>query len=393
MKVRAFSTTVLGVSRPASETLFDVGIAGAGQLAQMTVLAGIPLGLRIAVLGTADEPASSVASGRVDGSWSDPDALHELGRVSRIVSLESEFVDSNVLAEIAAAGTPVRPDPSSLVHVQDKARQKQLLAGANLPLPRWVVAASLSELDSIGRDFGWPLMLKRRRLGYDGYGNATCRTLDEATEAMKRLCGPDGVLVEAFVPFERELAVMIASRHSGGALAYPVVETVQQNHVCSHVVAPAPISASQSRVATEVALAAAQAAEGIGVTGVELFATRDGSILVNELAPRPHNSGHFTIEACETSQFENHLRGVLDLPLGPCEMRTAAAVMVNVLGVRSGLPAPDLAGATGVPGAHVHLYGKRDVRPGRKMGHVTALGVSAADALQRATVAAKALNR
>ena len=393
MKVRAFSTTVPVVPGPDSETLFDVGIAGAGQLAQMTVLAAVPLGLRIAVLGGPDEPASHSAAGRVDGSFSDAAALRKLGRVSRVVTLESEFVDPTVLAEIVAAGTPVRPDPSSLVHVQDKALQKQLLAGANLPLPRWAVADTAEEFEAIGRDFGWPLMLKRRRLGYDGYGNATCHNVDEACDAFRRLASDDGVLVEAFVAFERELAVMIARRHSGGALAYPVVETVQRNHVCSHVIAPAPISRAQTAAATETALAAAEAANGVGVTGVELFLGADGSILVNELAPRPHNSGHFTIEACETSQFENHLRGVLDLPLGPCQMRTTAAAMVNVLGTRTGLPAPDLGGALDVPGAHVHLYGKAEVRVGRKMGHVTTLGATTAGALERATVAAEALNR
>ncbi len=393
MKVRAFSTTVPVVSRPDSETLFDVGIAGAGQLAQMTVLAGIPLGLRIAILGTSDEPASDTAAGRVDGSFSDAVALRKLGRVSRVVTLESEFVDPGALADIVAAGTPVRPDPTTLIRVQDKALQKQLLADAGLPLPRWIVAESLSDLDAIGRDLGWPLMLKRRRLGYDGYGNSTCANVDEAREAMRLLGAEDGVLVEAFVPFERELAVMVARRFSGGASAYPVVETVQRNHVCSHVIAPAPIPASQATAATNVALAAAEAANGVGVTGVELFAGPDGSILVNELAPRPHNSGHFTIEACETSQFENHLRGVLDLPLGPCGMQAAAAAMVNILGARTGLPAPDLGAAMSVPGAHVHLYGKREVRPGRKMGHVTTLGATTSEALARATTAAQALNR
>jgi 5-(carboxyamino)imidazole ribonucleotide synthase len=304
-----------------------------------------------------------------------------------VITLENEFVDAAALAAAEAAGTPVRPAPRTLAVVQDKALQKRMLADAGLPLPRFVVVERAEELAALGRDLGWPIVLKARRLGYDGYGNATCGGEEEAAAALARLDGGDGVLAEQFVPFERELAVMVARAPSSDPRAYPVVETVQRHHVCHEVLAPAPVPDTVAGRAADIALSAAAAAESVGVMGVELFLLEDGAVLVNELAPRPHNSGHYTIEACETSQFENHLRGVLDLPLGSTELRAPAA-MVNLLGERSGPAEPLVERALAVEGAHVHLYGKRDVRVRRKMGHVTALGRTAEEALQRARAAA-----
>ena len=190
-------------------------------------------------------------------------------------------------------------------------------------MPRFEVARDVGDLDALGRDLGWPLMLKSRKLGYDGYGNATCATPAEAAAAFERLDRGDGVLVEEFVPFERELAVIVARRPGGEALPYPVTETRQRDHVCHEVLVPAPIDPGEAEHAEDIAVAAAAAARAVGVMGVELFALPGGRTLVNELAPRPHNSGHYTIEACQTSQFENHLRGVLDLPLGAVDLRSA----------------------------------------------------------------------
>ena len=368
--------------------MYDVGIAGAGQLARMTCLAAWPLGLRVAVLGRPDEPAAPMAAGVVEGDWKDAGDVARLGAAVGVVTLENEFVDAGALAAVQAAGTTVRPDAASLATVQDKARQKDLLASAGLPTAPFVVVERAGELGAAGRELGWPLMLKARRLGYDGYGNATCADEDQARQALARLDGGDGVLVEGMVAFERELAAMVARSPSGAERVYPVVQTVQRNHVCHEVVAPAPIAAQTLGRAAEVAAAAASAARGLGVTGIEMFLLPDGEVLVNELAPRPHNSGHYTIEACETSQFENHLRGVLDLPLGEVGMRAPAAAMVNLLGGTNGAARPAVAAALAVPGAHLHLYDKAQVRPGRKMGHVTALGSSPEDALDRARRAA-----
>ncbi len=370
---------------------FDVGIAGAGQLARMTCLAAWPLGVKVAVLGRPGEPAAAMAAGLVEGDWRDAGAVRRLGEACGLVTLENEFVDAAALAAVQAAGTPVRPDAGALGTVQDKALQKALLRDAGLPTAPFVVVEGPGDLAAAGRDLGWPLMLKARRLGYDGYGNATCADEAEAREALARLDLGDGVLAEGLVAFERELAVMVARAPGGAEAAYPVVETVQANHVCHEVVAPAQIAPDAAARAGEVGRAAAAAANGLGVTGVEMFLVPGGEVLVNELAPRPHNSGHYTIEAAETSQFENHLRGVLDLPLGEVGMRAPAAAMVNLLGSRTAPAAPDAASALAVPGAHLHLYDKAEVRPGRKMGHVTALGETAEDALARARRAAAAV--
>lgn len=380
---------MIAVSSPAPT--YDVGIAGAGQLARMTCLAAWPLGIRVAVLGGPDEPASPVAAGVVAGDWHDAEAVAALGRACGVVTLENEFVDAVALGAVEAAGTPVRPEPAAVAIVQDKATQKKLLRAAGLPVPPFLVVREAGEIEAAGRDLGWPLMLKSRRLGYDGYGNASCATPDEARAALARLDRGEGVLVEATIPFEAELAAMVARRPGGEALVYPVVQTVQRNGVCHEVLAPAPVPAETVALASEIARACAEAARGVGVTGVEMFLMPDGTVLVNELAPRPHNTGHYTIEACETSQFENHLRGVLDLPLGEVALRVPGAAMVNLLGATAAPSRPVADGALAVPGAHVHLYGKADIRPGRKMGHVTALGESPESALATARAGAKAV--
>ena len=371
---------------------YDVGIAGAGQLAQMTVLAAWPLGIRVAVLGQPGEPAAPMAAGLIEGDWKDPDALLRIGREVGVLTLENEFVEADFLMDVEDAGTPVRPHPARMRVVQDKALQKQRLAEEGLPVPAFAVPDAVDELDAIGRDLGWPLMLKSRHLGYDGYGNALCRDIAEAREAFPVLAERGGgVLVEEFVAFQRELAVMVARRHGGGDAVYPVVETRQHDHVLRELLCPAPVEPGVAHEAKRVARAAAEAAGGAGVTGVEMFHTADNGILINELAPRPHNSGHHTIEACVTSQFENHLRGILGLPLGPTELIAPGAALVNLLGDRDGPSDPDISEAAAIGGAHVHLYGKAEVRVRRKMGHVTALGSSPEDALETARLAASAV--
>lgn len=387
---RTGTGSVAAVSDPGPA--YDVGIAGAGQLAQMTVLAAWPLGIRVAVLGQPGEPATGMAAGVVQGDWKDPDALLRIGAQVGVLTLENEFVDAAFLMTVEDAGTPVRPHPARMRVVQDKALQKQRLAEEGLPVPRFAVPESADELEAIGRDLGWPLMLKSRHLGYDGYGNALCATPDEALAAYPGLAERGGgVLVEEFVAFQRELAVMVARRHGGGDAVYPVVETRQHDHVLRELLCPAPVDPGVSHEAKRVARAAAEAAGGAGVTGVEMFHTEDNRILINELAPRPHNSGHHTIEACVTSQFENHLRGILGLPLGPTELIAPGAALVNLLGGHDGPSDPDIAEAAAIGGAHVHLYGKSDVRVRRKMGHVTALGASPEDALDTARLAASAV--
>jgi 5-(carboxyamino)imidazole ribonucleotide synthase len=276
----------------------------------------------------------------------------------------------------------VRPGSDALVHAQDKTAMRQRLTTVGIPCPAWSVVASVAELEEFGAGTGWPVVVKTPRGGYDGRGVRLVHAAAEATDWLAR--GP--LLAEARVAFTRELAVQVARSPHGQAAVYPVVETVQRNGICREVLAPAGIT-------DDHALAAQRAAElkTVGMLAVELFDTPDG-VLVNELAMRPHNSGHWTIEGAATSQFEQHLRAVLDLPLGEVSMRAPHAVMANVLGSDDPARFPDLYGGylhclAHDPGLHIHNYGKTVV-PGRKVGHVTVTGDDLDDLLARARHAA-----
>ncbi len=360
-----------------------IGIFGGGQLAQMLTQAAISLGLETTIFErVADSPAGRLTQREIVGAWEDPAALERFAAQSDLVTLENEFVDAAILARLEQWGVPVAPSSVTVAVVQDKLLQKERIATAGLALPPFRAVADPEEVIAAGAAFGWPMVLKARRNGYDGYGNATVRHADDVPPAWERLTrGGSPLLVEAWVPFARELAVMVVRTRDGETRAYPVVETIQRHHICHIVRAPAAMPAGEAAAATELAVRAVQAVEGIGIFGVELFELPDGRVLYNEMAPRPHNSGHYTIEACVTSQFENHLRAVLGWPLGPTDLRAPAAVMVNLLGQYHGPVRGDvLRKALAVPGAHVHLYGKRENRIGRKMGHITALGATLAEA-------------
>jgi 5-(carboxyamino)imidazole ribonucleotide synthase len=358
-----------------------LGIFGGGQLAQMLTQAAIALGVETVIFERSpDSPAGRLTQREVVGDWADPDNIARFAAQCDLVTLENEFIDAAILAGLEQRGLMVLPGAATVAVVQDKLLQKQALQAAGLPVPEFRAVADPGAVLAAAGELGWPLVLKARRNGYDGYGNATLRGPDDLASAWDRLArGP--LMVEAFVPFERELAVMVVRGRDGVSRRYPVVETLQEHHICHAVRAPAPITAELALATADLAEAAVVAVGGVGIFGVELFLHDDGRVLVNELAPRPHNSGHYTIEGCLTSQFENHLRAVLGWPLGPTDLRAPAAVMVNLLGRRSGPATTEaLRAAAGVPGAYLHLYGKRESRPGRKMGHITALGASLAEA-------------
>jgi 5-(carboxyamino)imidazole ribonucleotide synthase len=371
-----------------------IGILGGGQLARMTVQAAIPLGLDITILAeTSDSPAGRLAH-EIMGGWDNTESLRQFADAVELVTLENEFVDAQVLDQLAAWNKVVRPAASVLRMIQDKLVQKQTLSKHGLPVPQFAAVHSSEDIQAAAKQLGWPLILKARREGYDGYGNATLHSPHDIEAALERLGWPTRTLmVEQVVPFVRELAVLIAQTAGGDSVAYPVVETVQRNHICHLVRVPAPIEPELAQRATELAHTAVEVVGGVGITAVEMFQTPGGEILINEMAPRPHNSGHFSIDACHTSQFENHLRAVLDLPLGAPNLRVPAAVMVNLLGTRNGkTTANGLEQALAIPNVFVHLYGKRDVRKGRKMGHVTALGNTLMEAEERALIAAQNIN-
>ena len=372
-----------------------VGILGGGQLARMTAEAAARLGIEVAILEREPaSPAARMAAREVVGGWADRERLLELAQGALVVTLENEFVDAPSLIWLAEQGVPVFPTGRTLGTVQDKLAQKRFMRAAGVPVPAFAEVSAEEAVVRAAEEWGWPVVLKARRNGYDGYGNATLRSPEDVPAAFAKLGWPEReLLVEAWVPFERELAVMVARGRGRECVVYPVVETIQRNHICHVVRAPAQVAPEVAARAAAIARQAVEAIGGIGVFGVEMFETEAGDVLYNEIAPRPHNSGHYTIEGCVTSQFENHLRAVLGLPLGSAEMTAPAAVMVNLLGTREGpARAEGLATALAVPGAHVHIYGKLASRVGRKMGHVTTLGTSVAEAEAYARAAVDAIS-
>ena len=369
-----------------------LGILGGGQLGRMTLQAASRLGIDVVIAERfSNSPAARLTSHSVvfEHGWDDPSALEQLARLTQVVTLESEFVDWRALQRLEQMGVAVRPAAVCVGVVQDKLLQKQALARAELPVPNFVQIADPEGLVRAGEDIGWPLMLKARRDGYDGHGNVVVRSRDEAAEACRDLGWPERQLfAEALLEFECELACLVVRGLDGKIVQYPVVQTIQDPrlHICREVLAPAPVDADMANQAVEVARGAVEAVDGIGAFGVEMFLLGDGQVLVNELAPRPHNSAHYTIEACWTSQFENHVRAVLGLPLGDPALRAPAAVMVNLLGET--FEPVCIEAALAEPCAFVHLYGKAENRPGRKMGHITAVAETLEEARQRAQSAA-----
>jgi len=349
-----------------------VGMVGAGQLARMTCQAAAGLGVGFRVLAAAaDESAAQVCAGTRIGDYRSADDLLAFARDCSVVTFDHEHVPGSQLEALEQAGIALRPGSGALAYAQDKRAMRERLAALGVRCPRFTAVASLSEVTSFADSRGWPVVLKAVTGGYDGKGVWICATPAEAAAVLSH--GLD-LIAEEHVAFERELAVLVARAPSGQGAAYPVVQTVQRDGVCREVLAPAP-GLAPGLTAQAQRLGLAIAAE-LGVTGllaVELFQAADG-LLVNELAMRPHNSGHWTIEGARTSQFEQHLRAILNLPLGAPSLAARHAVMVNVLGGEDPHMYARLVHVMAAdPGVKIHLYGK-PVRPGRKVGHVTVLG-------------------
>ncbi len=369
-----------------------LGIIGGGQLARMTAMSALQMGCDVLVLERNDHsPAANLATHSIVGDWDDPEALVKLATQVDVVTLENEFVDAAALAAIEEAGCPLYPTSRSVGIVQDKFTQKSELAKAGVLVPRFVAVTSKEEIEEAGKTFGWPIVLKTRRNGYDGKGNATIRNAGDIEAGWQMLgAGTRGLFAEEWCPFVKELAVIVTRSVTGEVAVYPVVETVQQDHICHRVHVPAPVTDEVVQRATGLALQAVTAVGGIGSFGVELFLTDANELVLNELAPRVHNSGHYTIEACRCSQFENHVRAVLGWPLGSTELLMPFAVMVNLIGVSKGPGRPvGIEKALAVSGAHVHVYGKVMSGPGRKMGHVTSTGRTMNEARTQAGLAAR----
>jgi 5-(carboxyamino)imidazole ribonucleotide synthase len=382
-------------------------MVGAGQLARMTHQAAIALGQSLRVLATGrDDPAAMVCPDVVLGEPDDPIALAEFVRGCDAVTYDHENVPGEQLAALAGAGVPLRPSPEALVHAQDKLVMRERLSALGIACPPFAAVETLADVRGFAAEHGWPVILKARRGGYDGRGVWQLGDVDEAASVLDGIAaGSDGaprLLVEEKVAMRRELAALVARSPFGQGAAWPVVQTVQDHGICVQVIAPAPDLAPElGEAAQRLALTIAGELEVVGLLAVELFevaaeSTADTSgqsrLLVNELAMRPHNSGHWTIEGSRTSQFEQHLRAVLDYPLGDTTPTAPVVVMANVLG---GDPLPEMSVDERLhhlfarfPDAKVHLYGKAE-RPGRKIGHITVLGADLDRTRGRAELAAQ----
>lgn len=367
-----------------------VGMIGGGQLSRMTAAAATALGIGFRVLAASPaDPAAQVVRDTRFGSHDSMEDVLAFAAGCDVITFDHEHVPGPVLEALEATGVAVRPGPGALFHAQDKVHMRRTLTDLGQPCPAWRVVAGPADAVEFAGWAGWPIVLKVSRGGYDGRGVWVVHTPDEVHEVMATSV-PDGIewLAEEFVPFARELSAQVARSPHGQAVAYPVVQTRQVNGICAEVISPAPaLDADRAVEAQRIALQIAGDLEVVGMLAVEIFDT-GSELVVNELAMRPHNSGHWSIEGSVTSQFENHLRAALDLPLGDPRARAPYAVMVNILG-------GDVDRLTSAyrhvlardPGLKVHLYGK-EVRPGRKLGHVTALGADVDDLLARGRHAA-----
>lgn len=355
-----------------------IGILGGGQLAKMSLLAAAELGFECAILEKIPaSPAGKHTRYEFVGDVSDREVLDRFISASDVVTLESEFIDPQYLSYIESRGKRVYPSAASLSLIQDKYIQKKTFSQAGVPVPQFVSVGQPDDYHSLSSSLGEKFLLKSRTMGYDGYGNALVTDQASLANGLQKLKSRNALLMaEKFVPFEKELAVMVV-RTKRETVFYPVAETIQEHHICKEVRLPSGISEEQISAVHEMVTKALDAIAGEGIFGFELFLLKDGSILVNEVAPRPHNSGHYSIDACVTSQFENHIRAVAGLPLGSAELIKPYAIMVNLLGKRSGPGFPaDYGSPLGDPEVKLHIYGKEESRPGRKMGHITLTGNS-----------------
>lgn len=358
---------------------FRLGFLGAGQLARMSGLQAFRYGIQVGVFSDRpeDEPVQFMTPFSHTGSFDSSDDLAEFGKNCDVLTLENEFIDSEILrAAQDQSGTPIYPSPDTFALIENKLIEKQTFENAGIPVTPYALVKNKSDLKAFGEKHVWPFLLKSSKGGYDGYGNETVTALGDAEIAFDKLGGnkDHDIVAEAFVDFTHELAVQVA-RNETGHVVYPCCETVQEDHICVAVKSPAPVDESIQEKAQELAIKATEAIDGKGIFAYEFFLTPDGNLLLNESAPRPHNSGHYTIEGCVTSQFENHVRAVMGLPLGSAELRAPAVAMINLLGTdRRDAQVDHAEKALQTRNGHLHVYGKLDSKVGRKMAHYTLLG-------------------
>jgi len=369
-----------------------IGILGGGQLGRMLALAAKQMGYRVHVLTPdLDSPAGQVSDLEIVAAYYDHDKIRLFAAGVKVVTFEFENVPSGTAAA-AAEETIVRPKHSVLHTTQNRLREKRFLKGIGVPVTPFFPVHSLEDIERALEEIGrkdqkepWAVV-KTVVSGYDGHGQYTIAAEEDIEIAFKGLAGREGIL-EGFVTFEKEISVVGARGVDGSFAHWGAIENIHSRHILDLSVAPARIDASVANDAVDLTRTILEALDVVGVLCVEMFLTTDGQLLVNEIAPRPHNSGHLTIDACMTSQFEQQLRGVCGLPLGPTDFLRPAAAMANLLGDLWEGGEPDFASALTVPDVRLHLYGKANARPGRKMGHLSAVGSTVEEAREKVLTA------
>ncbi len=363
-------------------TGLKLGIIGGGQLGKMLVQEAKKFGFYVTVLDpTPQSPAGQVADEQIISDFYDEDKIKEIVSKSDITTYEIEHINTQILKELTNERYTINPSPQVLEIIQDKSKQKEILTKFDIPTARWKKVAD--SVTSIIKEFGIPVVQKSCKGGYDGRGVLVIQDEKDIEDAIK-----SESFVEEFIDFEKELAMIVARNPDGVVRCYPLVEMIfdKRANICDMIIAPARVSRNIQKKAEKIAINCIEVLKGVGVFGIEMFLANDGRVLVNEIAPRPHNSGHYTIEACLTSQFEQHIRAITDLPLGATDLLIPAA-MVNLLGCEGYEGHPIIEGldkALSIPGVSFHFYGKKVTRPFRKMGHVTVLDENVEKAIEKA---------
>jgi len=365
-----------------------IGIVGGGQLGKMMILEAKRLGFYIAVLDpAADCPASSICDKLIVAPLDDPNGYNELSKDADVITYEWELINADALENLEKEGKTVYPSVESLRKIQNKYTQNKEMQGNNIPVPRFALVSNTDEIRKYGKseNFGYPLMLKTTTGGYDGKGVASIRTEKNVEDAFNELGGGvKELMVEEFIAFEKEISVIATRGINSETVIYPVAENTHTNTILDTTVVPAGISDEIDKKARDIANRVMSVFEGVGTFCTEMFLTANGDIFVNEVAPRPHNSGHYTIEACFANQFENHIRAIVGLPFGDTSLIKPAA-MINLIGQSDGnARLLGLDEAYENPNVHVHVYGKSKSKKDRKMGHFTVVGETVKDTLQRA---------
>ena len=375
------NSDLLDIERP-----ICVGIIGGGQLGKMIAHEARRMSLRVIVLDPTKEcPASSIADEQIVADFKNEEAIMQLAEKSDVLTYEIELANSRALKDLEARAYPVRPSPETSHIVQNKLRQKSFLRHHKIEVADFEHVKSKDHLYQLCEHFGFPVMLKASENSYDGRGNFLIASAEQVGNAFSYFSGNE-LMVEKFVPFKKEISIMVARNPSGEVESFPVTENIHKNGILDTSIVPARIDEEVKLKAKRMAEMTLEVLKGAGIFGIEMFVTKKGEVLINEIAPRPHNSGHYTNEACSVSQFEQHLRAVLDLPLSKPEL-LCPAVMVNILGNEHSTGSYVIKGLRrllGVPGVKLYVYGKKTSRPGRKLGHITATGTTVEEALMRA---------